>query len=444
MAEPVDHAERSHSVWSASATERNWNCAGALALTTDLPETTSEAADWGTCAHQISEKCFANGNDAVDYIGTTEKGKKHEFVVDDEMADTAQMYVDYVRGRMAEYKATTGKNAILFIEEKFSLADLQPPFEAGGTSDAVMYFPLWEMIEVVDLKGGRGVLVEVEGNKQGRSYGLGVALKHQSYKAKKIKVTIVQPRIWHKDGRIRSDDFDIIDLLEWTTELVDKMHVSHDAYMHKREFDLSTTADAMAPAEWAATYLKPGPWCEKTFCGAAGFCPALEKVALDKAGVWFDDLDQPRLANTPDSEDPAIIARDLDACDLVEMWAKARRALGHAKAESGIEIPGYVLVETEGREKFKDEAAVISSLTAAGVPAELFLNPAKAKTPKQVRAELAKKKHGMADKLALLENTSATPTTGRALVRADKTSKPAAMPAATKHFVNLDETNLFD
>ena len=61
-----------------------------------LPETTSEAADWGTCAHQIAERCLRDGGDADRFIGTTEKGKKFSFEVDEEMAETAQMYVDYV------------------------------------------------------------------------------------------------------------------------------------------------------------------------------------------------------------------------------------------------------------------------------------------------------------------------------------------------------------
>ena len=35
---------------------------------------------------------------AARYIGTTEKGKSYSFEVDEEMAETAQTYVDYVTG----------------------------------------------------------------------------------------------------------------------------------------------------------------------------------------------------------------------------------------------------------------------------------------------------------------------------------------------------------
>ena len=431
------HAERDHATWSASATERNWNCAGALALTHNLPEDTNEAADWGTACHQVSEKCFSTGKDAADFIGTVEKGKKYEFVVDDEMADTAQAYVDYCRGRRDQYKAETGGNAIVFVEEHFSLASLNPPFDAGGTGDFVLWFPKWELLEVVDLKTGRGVVVEVKGNKQGRSYGLGVALKHQGYKAKRIKVTIVQTRAAHKDGRIRSEEFSIADLIEWTSELLDKMRQSKAAEVARA---------VMSPAEWSAKYLKPGTWCSKTFCKAQGFCPALEQKAIDEAGVWFDDLDRPQLANTPELKDPDARRNRLDMLELIEGWIKGVRAWEHAQAENGDLPTDYILVETEGREKFKDEAATVQTLTDAGVPTELFLNAPKAKTPKQVRAELAKKKNGMADKLALLEGASETPRNGTNLVRASKTTRPAITPGAGPLLESLDgpPANLFD
>ena len=126
----MNHAERDHATWSASASSRNFKCPGALALTMHLPETTSEAADWGTCCHQISERCLRDGGDADRFIGTTEKGKKFSFEVDEEMAETAQMYVDYVR-------SVDGPGKRFWIEQRCSLASLTPPFDAGGTGDAV-------------------------------------------------------------------------------------------------------------------------------------------------------------------------------------------------------------------------------------------------------------------------------------------------------------------
>ncbi len=70
MKEQQPHHDREHSVWSASATERNWRCAGAIAMETISPEDKeSEHAARGTAAHEISEKCLRGGGQALDYIG---------------------------------------------------------------------------------------------------------------------------------------------------------------------------------------------------------------------------------------------------------------------------------------------------------------------------------------------------------------------------------------
>jgi hypothetical protein len=79
------------------------------------------------------------------------------------------------------------------------------------------------MLEVVDLKGGRGVVVEVKGNPQLRTYALGAMLANPGIDVSHVQVTIVQPRAPHKDGRIRSERFHVADLVEWTAELMAAM-----------------------------------------------------------------------------------------------------------------------------------------------------------------------------------------------------------------------------
>jgi hypothetical protein len=413
------HAERAHSVWSASSTDRNWSCPGALALTIDMPETTSEAADWGTACHQISERCLRNGTDAVDYIGTTEKGKEHSFEVDDEMADCAQMYVDYVR--QWEHRGTD-----LMIEQKFSLAALDPPFDAGGTGDAVIWKPVERQIEVVDLKGGRGVVVEAKGNPQLRTYALGAMLANPGLPVETIKVTIVQPRAGHKDGRIRSETFDVTDLVEWTADLMRAMAWAKVALMELPN---------LPRAAWATAYLNAGAHCK--FCKAAGICPALEQKALDAAGVWFDDLDQPRISNAPDTMSPERLAQLLDAADMIGDWINAVRAHAHREAEGGTAIPNYVLVEKEGREKWLDDAAqakAAAAAAAAGVPADKVFNAPKLRTPKQVRDALKKAKIDP----AIVAGLSETPKTGTQLVRATKTTRAAVPSRVEQHFDVLE------
>jgi hypothetical protein len=405
-----------------------------------LPETTNEAADWGTCCHQISEKCLRQGTQASEYIGTIEKGKKHEFEVDEEMAETAQVYVDYVRQQtIAAAPKGTNPASLLQIEQRFSLAALNPPFEAGGTGDAVIYHPTERLLEVVDLKGGRGVVVEAKGNPQLRTYGLGAMLANPSLKVDMIKVTIVQPRAGHKDGRIRSETFHVADLVEWTTDLMAAMKRSAQALA-----DYDKVGQTVSHAEWDAAHLAAGPWCK--FCKAAGFCPALEQRALDAAGVWFDDLDQPRISNAPDTLSPERASQLLDAADMIGDWINAVRAYWHAEAESGVEIPNYILVPKEGREKFNDDASAklaAAKAEAAGLPAEKVWNDPKPRTPKQIRDALIKaKKAAVADELKEL---SGSESKGTNLVRTTKTTRAAVTPSVHKHLSNLDsQPNVFD
>lgn len=418
--------EKEHATWSASSTEANVNCPGRLALVKDMPETTSEAADWGTCCHQLAEHCLVTGEDADAFIGRVLKGKKHENEVDDEMADTAQMYVDYVRERLAY-----APDGILLVEQRFSLASLNPPFDAGGTADAVIYWPSLRAIEVVDLKGGRGVVVDAIGNMQERTYGLGAVLANPSWKIDTIQTTIVQPRAPHKDGRIRSEILHVADLIEWTQDLRVAMKRSAEALAE-------LPASGQSRAAWSAKWLKAGTHCK--FCPAAASCPALKQKTLDTAGVWFDDLDQPQLANKPDDLTPDAIAETLDLADMISDWVNAVRAHAHEQAEKGIEIPRYILVQKQAREKWNDdvESKVAFIAETAGFDGPLH-KPSALRTPKQIRDAIAKLKTPAAEKaVERLKGLSATPSGGTNLVAATKTVRKAVTPRVNQFFDLLD------
>lgn len=438
------HADRSHATWSASASDRNFNCPGALALTKDLPETTSQAADWGTVAHQIAETVLRNGQMTLSHLGKSYRGKAFEFEVDDEMVECVDQYVDYVRERWRE--ARGGKmmgptEAALIIEQRFSLAGLNPPFDAGGTADAVIYFPAEKLLEVVDLKTGQGNTIEVNENRQLRTYALGALMSNGGLDVQQVRSTIVQPRKPHKDGRIRSETFHVADLLEWTHELLAAMKRSALAMKAaptplvkvSRELDPDTgkafeQVCSAAPADWVSAYLTPGDHCKKTFCKAQGFCPALQKKVLDAAAVWFDDQDKPRLANSPDSMSPEAIAQALDAADMIEGWLSAVRAYAHSQAEGGVTIPNYLLVESIGRRRWSNEGEAVKRLTEAGHDPYTR----KPVSPAQAEKLLGKKQ------ASLIADLIEKPVTGTQLVRADKTMREPVASAAHRHFQPID------
>ncbi len=405
----VDHGIREHATWSASATARNWQCAGALTLAQFAPpDKESIHAARGTCAHQVAEKCLRTGKDASDFLGEIEKTKEFSIEVDEEITASAQMYVDYCR------QLRRSGNAKTWIEERFSLADLGPPFDAGGTGDFVVYYAPDRTLEVVDLKHGMGV-VEVTGNVQLRTYALGALLAHQDLDVDTVTATVVQPRAQHKDGRIRSETFHVADLIAWTADLLKAMGRSKEAMnAFEKAKDNSVLMD-----EWSDAWLKPG---KCTFCPAEATCPALRRQALAVAATYCEpDTGEAKIGNLPTEMSPEKLAETLDMLDMLEAWVKAVRAYAHSQAENGVELPGYILVEKIGNRKWKDdESALAVSLLSPEVGlSEDEIYERKLRSVAQTEKVLgAKRKH-------LIEHLWERPITGVNLVSASKTTRPA-------------------
>lgn len=417
MTATAQHGDRAHSTWSASATARNWHCAGALTLAQYAPpQRESIHAARGTACHQIAEKCLRSTANANDFLDTVEDAKSFKVTIDEELANSAQEYVDYCRFLMPD--------GPYWIEEKFDLSSLGTPFDAGGTADFVSYSPADRELEVVDLKNGMGV-VDVNENPQLRTYGLGALLRHKGLDVTHIKVTIVQPRAPHKDGRIRSETFHVADLVEWTADLLAAMKRSKQAM----DEHAAAGGNTVLLDEWRDKWLKPG---RCTFCPVEATCPALRRDAMSVAAVWFDDMDQPRIGNAALDTDPASVARDLDMIPMLEDWIKARRAYAHAQAEQGVEIPGYQLVDKIGNRKWADDPALLDEMLRKidelGLGTDAAYVEPKLKSPAQMEKLLGSKRK------ALIEPFVTREVTGTNLVSVAKTSRPAAKTVADKYF----------
>lgn len=60
-----------HALLSPSSAVRWMTCPGSVALTKDMPDTSSKFADEGTLAHALAERALRDGKDAKEYIGWT-------------------------------------------------------------------------------------------------------------------------------------------------------------------------------------------------------------------------------------------------------------------------------------------------------------------------------------------------------------------------------------
>lgn len=409
------HADRAHNAWSASATSRRAYCLGSLVMEAQVEGEDNETihAARGTAAHTVAEKCLRDGSDAIEHLGLVVKTKKFEIEVDEELVNSAQVFIDYVRGRLAKYKAETGRDdAVLVIEQKFSLNELGTPFDAGGTGDAVMYFPAWRLLEIADLKNGRGYVSEKE-NMQLRSYATGALLANPQHEVDEVWSTIVQPRL-PGHNPVRTEPISTGELISWTAELLGTMQKAKQAEV---EF-YQAGANSVLMDEWVDKWLKPG---NCTFCKRDGNCPKQRAEALAVAGVWFEpDTGEAKIGNQPADMSPEKLAETLNLLDMLEGFVSAVRAYAHSQAENGVEIPGYQLVEKIGNRKWKDEDALAVSLLSPDVGlTEDEIYDRKLRSVAQLEKVLGAKRKG------LIEHLWERPITGTNLVNSAKTTRPA-------------------
>lgn len=422
------HHARDHASWSASSTAANWTCSGRIAMLTMAgPEKESEHAARGTAAHECAEKCLRSGADAISLLGTVVKTKEHEITIDEELTASAQMHIDYVRGRPF---------TSFLIEKKLSLDAIDPPFDAGGTCDVIGFMP--EMIEVVDLKNGMTV-VNVNENKQTRTYALCALLDLPAETVatiQKIMVTIVQPRAPHRDGQIRSETFHIADLVDWCADLSARMERS------KRALDAFNAlgGDRAAFDAWSQEWLATGN-CD--FCPAAAYCPKIKAEALALAGrqaaQWFETVEEtPITLPDPKLLTPAELARLLDGFDMLTGWVSAVRAYAHGLAERGTEVPGYQLAEKIGFRTWleSDQAKLAEELGAAlQLEPEAIHEPSKVKSVAQIEKTLGSKRKS---ELAALEGVLwGRPVKGTNLVASSRTTRPPALSKPETFFEQM-------
>ena len=187
-----------HARCSASAAYRWINCPGSVALSDQCPDPGSSSyADEGTVAHSLAELKLRHVLHEItdaQYKKCLAKIQQDDYY-NGEMDEATDFYVETV----LEEFAAAGEGAELMIEQRLDLSQWIP--EGFGTSDAVIIGG--SMIQVIDLKYGKGIKVEAKNNPQFRLYGLGaVSLFGDLYDFDTVKTTVVQPRLDHVDSEV--------------------------------------------------------------------------------------------------------------------------------------------------------------------------------------------------------------------------------------------------
>ena len=315
-----DHSQRSHALLSASGASRWFNCTPSAKLEDEYGEKKSSAyAAEGTLAHELSELYIAR--DILGYLSEQDFDARLEEIManelfNEEMLEVIPIYTDYCAAQLAEAK-TANQLACMDIEQKLDLTEYVP--ESFGTADCVIIND--DLIEVIDLKYGKGVPVYADWNKQLMLYGLGALRKYDAmYDIAEVRLTIVQPRI----NNISSWQISVDELRAWAeTELKPKA-----ALAFAGEGELSA-----------------GEWCR--FCAVRNRCRKLYDQQLEIAKHEFA---APELLT--DEEIAEIVQR---TPKLVE-WANSIAEYAQTKAiTENKQWPGLKLVEGVSRRKWIDE-----------------------------------------------------------------------------------------
>lgn len=353
----MSEATRAHSIYGGSTASRWMNCPGSVPLCETMPKLPSSAyAAEGTKAHALAEAALMAGErDATAFKGLSPARRHPEGPFSEEMCKHVQVYLDAV---YAEVDAAP--DAVLHVEQRFTIDVKATTAGVFGTNDALVYSPSRKRLAVFDLKFGAGVAVKADDNPQLLFYAAGAALSRPDWPVAEIEVNIVQPRAPDaaENGAIRTAKVDPIDLLEFAAQVEAAIALAEEAAQNRADLEA---------ARWAGAYIQPGSWCR--WCAAAAICPVREKKALEQAGLAFGsvaEIASPR--DLPTVREVGMdydrIGRILRALDLLDEWGKQVRDLAFQLASAGHTIPGHKLVEKQARRKWIEDQDSIAAYLA--------------------------------------------------------------------------------
>ncbi len=318
----MKHSSRAHALLSASGAARWMECTPSARLEEVHGEKkTSAYAQEGTLAHELSELFLRH--DVLQDISDVEFTKEFDRIVENElftedMPDNIGPYVDYCSAQYAEAQ-TKDKFAVIKLEQKLDLTQYVP--DSFGTADCSIIAN--GVLEIIDLKYGKGIPVYAIWNRQLMLYALGALYEFEClYDIETVKLTIVQPRI----DNISTWEISVAELYEWADTVLKERATL--AYAGEGE-------------------LKAGDWCK--FCGVKNRCRKLYEETID---IAKRDFSKPALLQ--DSEIVEILEK---APKLID-WLTSLREYAQEKAVSGKNWPGFKLVEGRSVRKWADPELV--------------------------------------------------------------------------------------
>ncbi|CAM3745379.1 DUF2800 domain-containing protein [Cohnella lubricantis] len=335
------HAERAHALLGASKASQWINCPPSARLQEHMPDKRSEYADEGTLAHELAEiklrrrltPCNSKERKRLeDALKKVQADPRYG----PEMENAVQEYCDRVEERFMAAKARSS-DAVIIFEDWLDFSEWTAPGQ-GGIGDVSIISD--GILDVIDLKYGKGVPVSAIGNPQIRLYGLGAwANYNYLYDIRELHMTIDQPRLDSVTTEVMSVD----ELLTWAETVV--RPAAALAYEGKGEH-------------------KPGDHCR--WCKVKATCRARADANMAMLAYEF--------------RDPALMTLDeigpiLSIAEQLAAWAKDVADYAFEAAKSGKRIPGWKLVRGRSNRTITDKDAARSALAAADLEQDKYLKP---------------------------------------------------------------------
>lgn len=331
----ISHSERAHALLSPSSSHRWLNCTPSARLEENIPSTGSAASEEGTVAHELAEHAIRK------YLAGEYTPLLDELPVPKEIAENRyyspemNKYVtDYICYVCDIYEPEEG--AKMSVERKFNLTQYVPKCFGSCDCDIVGE----TVINVIDLKYGKGVQVDANGNSQLMMYAIGVLNslepQHRS-KIEKVRMHIAQVRL----GNYSVFEMSARDLTHWA------IHV------------LRPTAEKAFAGQGEA---KAGAHCK--FCRFKAQCRAQRDALVNE----FETHGETKALSLEE------IGEILNKADMFTDWLASVKQFAMSEALSGKHINGWKLVEGRSARVIKDEAEALKRLTEAGFDREALIN----------------------------------------------------------------------
>ena len=319
-----------HAVLSPSSAGRWLACTPSARLEQQFPDHSGEAALEGVLAHALAELMLrTRSSEQPEFLSEEIAAIKQHARYSEDMLYHVESYVTFVENQLLEARETTS-DAVLLIEQLLDLRSWVP--DGFGTADAVIIAD--GLMEIIDLKFGKGVPVSATGNKQMMLYALGAIHKFGIvYDIHTVRMTIFQPRL----------------------DNVSTFEMSADALQHWADISLAPLARLAFAGE--GDFI-PGDHCR--FCKARAQCKAFADQNLVLAKHDFKD--QTLLSDNQ-------ISSILLLADQFKRWLSDLEEFALSAAVNfGKQWPGLKMVEGRSIRTWTSQDEVARTLIHAGIP----------------------------------------------------------------------------